>query len=58
MKKSVWSEQTTLNEFEKLASDLSDMGIEQEFIDDLSKYELKIEQAIDLVDSIKTLRRV
>ena len=46
------------NEFEKLASDLSDMGIEKEFIDDLSKYELKIDQAFDLVDSIKTLRRV
>ena len=46
------------NEFEKLASDLSDMGIEKEFIDDLSKYELKIDQDFDLVDSIKTLRRV
>lgn len=47
-----------LDEYEVLANELEYMGIRQEYIDHLSKYELKIDEAFDLVDSISKLKRV
>lgn len=47
-----------LDEFEVLANELEFMGIRHEYIDHLSKYELKIDEAFDLVDSISKLKRV
>lgn len=41
-----------------LASTLEYMGIEKEFIDNLSTYSLSMNQAFDLVDSISKLKRV
>lgn len=47
-----------LDEYEVLANELEYMGIRQEYIDHLSKYELTIDEAFDLVDSIGKLKRV